>query len=405
MTNKSSSIQAYIAVVLCVLTVICSNAMTNAGLTVLDEPLLKEFGWAVGELKLRDSINFIGAAMMIVFVGYAVDRIGYKPVMLLGLGLLTVVFYLYGYVSSLTHIYLLHIAIAVVIASAGNTVAVIAASAALPERRGMAIGLVVSGTSIGGMIMPNLTNWLNESYGWRAALRYEAIIPLVLVVLVALLLKNHKASQTQRDEGLGQQGYTFAQAIKTPQYYLLALGSCFAFFTVMALFSHLFLYARGLGFDMQTAALTISVFSLGALIGKLGFGWLSDRGSSIFLLKLNMVVMLVGIAGVFYIPQLIWGFVVLAAVGWGGLNTLFNAVVLNIFGVREPGKILTTISVFQTAGAGFGAAVAGWLFDLRGDYSLAFAVTMVIMLIACFLIWGLRPPTKTGSFSRTRDSS
>ena len=63
---------------LCLLIVAVSNGMTNAGMSVYDEALLSEFGWSVGELKLRDSINFWGAAVLIMFAGLLVDRIGFQ---------------------------------------------------------------------------------------------------------------------------------------------------------------------------------------------------------------------------------------------------------------------------------------------------------------------------------------
>ncbi len=388
-----SSLYPYLAVGMCFCVVLLVNGMSNAGLTVLDEILLGEFGWALGEFKVRDSINFIGAASLIVFVGHAVDKFGFKPPLMIGLLMVAVVYLLYGSIKSLHHLYALHVGLAVALACAGNTVAIIAAASSMPERKGLAIGLTISGTSIGGIVMPWLMTSLSGQFGWRRAMQIEALLPVLLLILIALFLTNAINTQQANTQGkTNNSGIRFKQALRMPRFYVLGVAAALTFFTVLAVFSHLFLYSRSLGFEVNTAVLSISVFSFSALIGKLLFGWLADRMNASQLLKLNMVVMFIGVAGLFKLPQLFWLCLVTAGLGWGGLHTLFNKVVIDLFGMRELGKIMAGMSIFQAGGAGLGAAVTGRLFDLRGDYSLAFNVTLSLMAFAVLLIVFLKPP-------------
>lgn len=373
------------------LAVASTNTMINAGLTVYDEALLTDFGWSLGELKLRDTINFLGASMLVVGVGILIDRVGYKPPLMFGLLLLAGVYFFYSFISSLSHIYILHGLLAMVLASAGNMVGIIAAVSLMPSRRGLAVGITLAGSSIGGIFIPPLATWLIQSNGWREAMRIEAIIPLLILVLITLLLHNRIAGKDKKESLEHADGVEYQVAIRTPQFVCIAIAAGLSFFCVVAVVSHLFLYMRSLNFSMHAAGLAISLYSFVGLAGKLFTGWLCDQRSPFMLLRANMVLMLAGLLGMFYMPVYIWIFVGLTALGWGGLHTLFNFVLLELFGMRAAGKINSTVSVVQSAGAGFGAAVTGWMYDLRGDYSLAFIMISTMMLAVCLLSIGIRP--------------
>ncbi len=375
------------------LAVAASNTMINAGLTVFDEALLNEFSWSLRQLKLRDTINFLGASILVLGVGALVDKVGFKPPLMFGLSLLTIVYFSYSFISELMHIYLLHVLLAMVLASAGNMVGIIGAVSLMPDRRGLAVGLTLAGSSIGGVILPPLATGLIEVHGWRQAMQLEAVIPLVILMLVGLLLHNRIAGKqkTAPVERKSQQGVEYQAAIRTRQFIFIAIAAGLTFFCVVAVASHLFLYMRSLEFSARSASLALSLYSLVGLAGKLFTGWLSDHLSPFTLMRTNMLIMLVGLIGLFYLPVYIWVFVAVTAFGWGGLHTLYNYILLALFGMRAAGKINATVSLMQSAGAGFGAAATGWLYDLRGDYSLAFIVILALMVAGSLLTLGIRP--------------
>jgi len=101
--------------------------------------------------------------------------------------------------------------------------------------------------------------------------------------------------------------------------------------------------------------------------------------------------MLLGLIGVFYFADFIWLFLAITGLAWGGLHTLYNFVLLALFGMRSAGKINASISVAQSAGAGTGAAATGLLFDQRGDYSLAFGVVIILMISGFLLTLAVKP--------------
>lgn len=69
------------------------------------------------------------------------------------------------------------------------------------KRRGFAMGVMVSGSGIGGLIMPFLMNYLNENLGGVWCYRVLGIITFVISLTSTLLLREkpglHNAKKTQ----------------------------------------------------------------------------------------------------------------------------------------------------------------------------------------------------------------
>lgn len=369
--------------------IIATNAMGSSGLTVFDESLLTEFGWSVGQLKVRDSINYFGAAVLVFFAGWMLDRLGFKPLLLTGLALLTGVYLAYPYIESLPGIYGLHCVLAIVIACSGNMVALITAATWMPKRRGLAVGMAIAGTSVGGMIVPPVAATLNEALGWRDAMQWMALYPALVFVLIVLLLRPRKAA-VQSDPSL-KEGLTFSEAARTSQFFLVAIAGICTFYAILALYSHLFLYLRSLTFEPVTAALGLTVLSALGLTGKLLAGWASDLLNPYHLIRICMAVMLLGLAMIVFIPSTIWVGLGVTGLGWGSLHTLYNYLLLDLFGMRSAGRINGFISAAEALGGALGIAASGFLFDAAGDYSLAFAVMLGVMTLGTLSTLKLRP--------------
>lgn len=373
------------------LLVATSNGMINAGITVFDESLLEEFGWSLTQLKTRDSITFLGASVLVLASGWAVDRFGFKPLLLLGMATLSLAYFFYAEVKSLTHIYLLHGLFALVAASAGNMTNIVAAASWNPSHRGMAVGMTIAGTSVGGMLLPPLANWLNQTQGWRESLRIEAVIPFVMFIVVLLLLGNRRADNRGDSDQGRSEGMAFRDALRQSQFYLIAIAGAFTYFAILALFSHLFLYMRSLQFSPASASYALSVLSLAALTGKLASGWLADKINPFVFFKIEMGLMLLGLLGISQLPGAIWVFLLITGLGWGGLHTLYNFILLHLFGLRDAGKINGFVSVFEAAGGAAGIFFTGLVHDLWGGYNAALLMVVLVMTAGTLLILPLRP--------------
>ena len=370
-----------------------SNGITISGIRVFDSALLEDFGWSRGALAFRDFLTFAIAGLLGPFAGGLADRYGVKRLMVVGALLLVGLMFAYSRLQSTLDLYLIHTGFAVVLASCGLIVSIMLVSRWFVARRGTAIGLTVVGTSLGGMVFPQLGTALIERYGWRQAFALEALIPVLLILVIALVVREFPSdvglnplgasADDQRDSPIEQQGLAYAEVLKTPTFWALAFAAGTTFYAIMAAVGHLFLYGTDLGFSPQKAGSMLSAAFGMALIGKFGFGMLADYWNEKYVFLLNLAVMLAG--GVLLAslsPGLLWPAVILFGLGWGGLYTLLQLLTVDSFGLKAAGKILGTIAVVDAIGGGLGSWLTGIFYDRSGDYRISFTVLAVLVFLA-----------------------
>jgi MFS family permease len=89
-------------------------------------------------------------------------------------------------------------------------------------------------------------------------------------------------------------------------------------------------------------------------------------------------------------PWAIYGYAVLLGVGYSATASLIPAMVSDRFGGRHFGTIVGVGLMGSAAGSALGPWMAGYLFDLRGSYMLAFAVAAGCGAIAGVAGWRAR---------------
>jgi MFS family permease len=153
----------------------------------------------------------------------------------------------------------------------------------------------------------------------------------------------------------------------------------------MLVLTHLVPHLTDIGIPATTAAVISGLIGVVSMVGRLGIGWVSDRLDR----KTTTIIAILLQAGALFIlawAQEMWMFYLFAvvyAIGYGGLDPVTLALVSDIFGMKNLGRIMGALLVFWPIGAGLGTVVGGILFDAFGDYFLAFLLTAVISLIAC----------------------
>lgn len=392
MTRSIFSERGFWIALLCMAVVTVSNGLINSGLSVYDEVLLAHFDVSIGQLKLRDSISFLGSSLFVLMAGVWVDRHGTKRALMVGLVLLALVYSAYPMATSLTQVYGLHVLFALVLACAGNMTAIVTAAHAFPDRKGLAIGMAVAGTSAGGILIPPLATRLIEDYGWQSAMRIEAVIPLIAMLVVLKLLPSNLGSRTE-DSITGEARVGFGGVLRNSAFYRITLAASLTYYATLSLFSHLFLYLRSLDVVPQQAAFGLSVLAASALVGKVLGGYISDHLPFDGYFRIQMSLMLIGVTGIAYVDDWLWFAVVIAGFGWGGLHALYNIVLVRLFGLSVAGRVNSTVSVAEAIGGSVGIAVTGWLADAAG-YPTAFGVAAALCAVALLLVFTTPTPQR-----------
>jgi MFS family permease len=381
----------WIIAVSAMLALMTTNGIVISGIRIFDPALLEEFGWTRAELTFRDFLTFAIAGALGPAAGALADRFGVRRMMAFGASLLAVCLYFYSRLQSASQMYAIHVAFAAVLASCGLIVAIMLVSRWFVDKRGLAIGITVVGTSLGGMFFPQLNPWLIAGWGWRRAFVIQGIFPVLLLLLIALVIREFPADRGLEPLGASGKplaaaelpGLSYREALRTPTFWALAVVAMATFYAIMSAVAHLFLYCLDLGLDVQGAKWVLSAAFGMALIGKFAFGWLADHADHKRVFLGNLAIMLAGAALLATMrPGWLWPAVALFGLGWGGLYSLLQLLTVESFGLKAAGKILGTITVMDAIGGGLGAWLTGLLYDGTGSYQVPFAVLAGLVLVA-----------------------
>jgi MFS family permease len=189
------------------------------------------------------------------------------------------------------------------------------------------------------------------------------------------------------------EGFTTGQALRTPQFFLMVI--CGLGYSVPwgVLNNHSRLHLQDIGFELEAAAAILSSMALVSTFGRLS-GALGDFLSPPRLLGGALLLEGLG-CGLFLIattPVRAYAAVILVGLGFGTAFISQAATFAQFFGRRA---FATTTGVRFFVGAFFSAfapGLAGWLFDVRGSYTLPFLGLMTLSLIGAAIALTIRPP-------------
>ena len=385
------------------LVLLVSNGLTATALSVYDESLLNEFGWSRGELKFRDLVTFWLVAVIAPFAGVFIDRLGPRRMLAIGCVLIAIGYVLYSRLDSLAMLYAIHVILALGLLGASTMTCVILISGWFYSQRGLAIGIALVGTSLGSIILSPVNALMIERFGWRQAFLIEAALPIVLLVFILLVVRNSPRDVGTVAHGLDQsagrdlrlEGLSLKEAMRTRSFWAIGLSGMMIYYSILALYNHLFLYLRGLGFEPLKAGFALSLLGLLGLTGKLINGALADRIDRHKVFLACQAVMLVGVALLAsQRADLVLVSIAVIGLGWGGLFTLYNMLAVSNFGLKSAGKIGGVISLMESLGGGLGIWLTGVLYDRSDSYEQAFLLILGLVFAGLLLGTQIRSEMK-----------
>lgn len=240
-------------------------------------PLLKvEFDVSYAALGALAGVFYLASGVTQFAAGFAVDRVGARPVLLGGLGLLAGGTVLAGLAPSVLWLYPIAVLMGI-----GNGVfhpadfAILNANVA-PQRLGHAYSTHGIGGNLGYAIAPVLCYGVGAALGWRPALALFGLIGLVALGVLATqraVLTSHRAHDAHTHTLAGS-AHLFLQP---------AILLCFGYFVFQTI-AGTGLQTQGatalnatFGVPLALAASAISAYLLGSTAGILAGGFLAAR--------------------------------------------------------------------------------------------------------------------------------
>ncbi len=390
-----------------------TNGLTVGAIASFDKSLLELLGVGQGPLKFGDTIMLLTTAVCTPLSGWVADRWGVRPVMAVGVLALAGAFYGLGHISTLGDVYWMRLLMGVSLSCAGLAICVVIVSRWFVGLRGTALGLMLAGTSLGNALFPTLTvSWIQD-LGWRAASTYVAILPLLLLPLILVALKEwparlglepYPAEAASAPRGHARDGAAdigYASILRRKEFWLLGATAFCTFYSILALTYNLFRHVDDLGVSRDTAAGLFFPLFIGGLAGKLGSGVLSDWLGRRLTWLLGLSCMLVGMALLItQRTELLVVAISLFGLGWGGNYTLLQAATADAFDARSLGRVMGAITVLDAGGGAMGPWITGLLYDRYGSFTVGFGVMAVLIGLAIVMVSLLgrkRGPTAAGA--------
>ena len=285
-----------------------------------------------------------------------------------------------------------------------------------PRSRGVVLGTADAGNPAGQAIIVPMAQLIVSTLGWQWAYRIFGVAFFVVIALPNLLLQKrppqedgtHPAEADLPEEaGISgvpsdspvpeevPSGSLVAEALREPAVWLLlaarAVGSVGSQMTIVHMLAFLFLAGYG---EMQ-AAFAIGTAGLLSIGGRPGIGLLSDilGREIVYTFSMAMTVAAVMVVLFFSSGGAWWtlvAFVALAGFSEGIGGLLIGAKAADLYPPRMLGTVMGMLETGRGIGIGVGPVMAGLLFDIQGDYFLAFLISAGLTGASIFLMWSAR---------------
>jgi len=371
---------------------------------VFIKSLEAEFAVTRASTSLIFSVYMLLCCVLAVLGGWALDRYGPRKVGVAmgcfsGMALLAT-----SQCTSMWQVFLSYSLLLSLGTGPIYTVVNSTASRWFDKKRGLAVGITTAGGGAGAILIAPLATYLIVSYGWRHSLIILGIVAGVVMVAMSLLMIKDPADMglfpdgsgpVQSRTGSGEQGigrggddFSFWQAFKTNQFWLLGATWVFLSLSIHMVFVHVVPYAVDTGISPMKAAVILGLIGASNIPGRIVVGQVSDAigrktlaVSTAFAQFGSLVwLMWAGDLWSLYVFGIVFGFL------FGGSSTMVTVIIGDIFGTKNIGTIMGVLSGGWAIGAAVGPAIGGYIFDASGSYFWAFGAGAAASLIATFTV-------------------
>ncbi len=387
--------------------------------SVFFKPLISEFGWSRAETSLAYSLSFLVQAGLGIAMGWLTDRLGPRRVVVVLGSFLGLCYLLMSQIRNLWQFQLNYVILGSIGASTINIPVMVTLSRWFVRKRGLMIGIVQAGMGIGGFLFAPFAGWLILHHGWRTAYAVLGVIALVGMFTGGLFLKRDPREMGQSPDGdspartqqtmpanpsLPGPGLFLGESVRTSQFWIIAgLYASFGFCRSTFL-AHLAAHVQDLGFSLADGANVVAVVIGSSMLSRVGMGRVVDMigNKSVFMMSFvaTTLSLFLGLIAkdlwILYLFGFLFGF------GWGNQAVLRFTLASEVFGLASLGVVIGVLGVAESVAATVGAYLAGYIFDVAGDYQIAFEAGIVVSFAGIILAAMLKPLPSTSRPSHPR---
>jgi MFS family permease len=372
----------------CVVT-LALTALITGSYSILAVPLGEEVKPSRMVLMLAMTVVSAVSGVLSPSIGKWLDRANLRTAAVIGTVLLTLGYLAISFAPSFNAVLAVY---GLLVAPASTLLGPLAVTVLLSRwfvtRRGAAIGIAIAGIAGGNFIFPPLIQAILSEHEWRVALRFVAVIVLVLGLAASSLIVNRPADKGLFPDGADaepdvDEANPNAAQIPTrtilgdPSFWLIGIVVATVTAGLKGMVTNLGSLANDVGIDRQSAAMLLPCYAVSGFVAKLCFAAFADRirphmtmAGSLVGYGLGTVVM--AFAGGSY-ATLVLGVALMGFFG-GMMIPMESYLIPRLFGREIAGRVGGLLNLLMLCFLLVSPPLFGLIFDMTGSYRVIFLV-------------------------------
>lgn len=364
------------------------------------KPVCDALGFERGAFTIYYSIAGLIGVFAMPMWGRIIPKIGIKPAVAIGGTGGAIFMFLFGFCKSLPAFYILGLFMGIMVAGITVLPTSILINTWFQEKRGLAMGIAMACSGVGGAVFSPVLQNIITSHGWQAGYMANGVGLFILTVPVALLLlkgspaevglKPYGAIDDKTSSGSQQVelvGVASGTALKSGPFFALALAIVILNMVTGSI-QHMPAHFANIGISAAAASGIVSIIMLTVIVSKILLGIVNDRFGSLAAVTLAFILMAIGFAGfaMFKAYGTVIIFAVFYAVGLASTTVMAPLLTGQMFGQKDYSAIYAIIGAMGSLGLALGTPLIGVVYDKTGTYTPAFYICIIAIIITFALL-------------------
>jgi MFS family permease len=361
-------------------------------------------GWSIGEIASAITAYYIlGAGLLFFIVGPLFDRLGARPVVIIGAVALASGVVLLTLITRPWQAYAAFGVMSLGWATMSGAAINIIVAPWFERRRGLALSWAMNGGSAGGVVIAPLLVLMISRFGFAVGLDAAAAVMLsVLVPVASLALRPKRADEHDPADSCSEPGKASPPNTMAPgviaEFHLRTVLRSRAFITTSIPFA--------LGLTVQVGFLThqiaflspiigtiaagwaVSLTTFAAVVGRIAAGFVVDRCNRRVVASLNFIMQASGIAILAAAPEawMLYLGCLLVGAGVGNATSLPGLIVQQEFPKEHFARIVSLVIAINQFSFAFGPTLIAQLQHAEGTYTTALLIGLTIEIAAAIIV-------------------
>ena len=369
---------------------------TRQGFGIFVDLWSSEWKTNVSSISLAASIGWLVNGLAAPVLGHLSDKYGPKIILIFSAIIISISSIL---VASSFNILTLSIYYGFLISfstATGGPVGILL-SKWFAKKRGLAMGAVMAGGSIGSLFFIPLLTFITLNFSWQLAWIVMGSFGLIVVVpLFIIVLKNDPSEldnygtnkEGEVNSNIVEEGPLWVdkwtKAYKSKPMWQLSLGYFVCGITTASISVHFIKWDISQNISPSEAALSFGVLSGVNGVSVFCSGYFSDKFERRHIL--GMVYFVRGIAFLCLLllsgQVALWAFAIIGGMSWLATVPLTTALTSEIYGYKKLGSLVGFINMSHQIGGAASVILFGVVFDYYGNYDLGLWVGVISLIIA-----------------------